>query len=166
MRVANSLKHLSLSHIWWRSSVETCGGRDQQVWGCSQPDSKTQADPSTTSLTFPWSAAVSQSIPDRSKRLDPWFKEDFIDPTEDFLHDGCGKAKAGRGSGERSAVWTVCGIIVIIIHSSSVSIRSCNHVFDALLHERNAANKAFQHFSGLTKTPDGYSELSLWPRRV
>lgn len=44
MRVANSLKHLSLSHIWWRSSVETCGGSDQQVWGCSQPDSKTQAD--------------------------------------------------------------------------------------------------------------------------
>lgn len=44
MRVANSFKHLSLSYIWWRSRMETCGGSDQQVRGCSQPDSKTQAD--------------------------------------------------------------------------------------------------------------------------
>lgn len=151
-----------------------CGGSDQQVWGCIQPDSKTQAD------MLPLASATLQPqawlFPGRLRFLNrspidpnvwiPGLRRILLIRPKTFCTMVAAKRRQGGVVDKRSAVWTVCGISVIIIHSSSVSISSCNHVFNALLDERNAANKAFQHFSGLTKTPDGYSELSLWPRRV
>lgn len=114
--------------------------------------------PSTTSLTYPWPQVLNRSPIDPSVWIPGLTRTSLIC----FMYDGCGKSEGGEGIGERRAVWTVDSIIMVVLitHSSSDSICDCNHVFNALL-QKPSPNNAVYHFSGLTKAPDGYSELSL-----
>lgn len=117
------------SRCEWGPVAETVGSRS---WKRTQTCCYWQVLPFNHKSDFSVTAVL-QSIPDRSQRLNPWFEEDLIDLLKTFCT--MRQSEDGEGIGERSIVWTVDSIviIIIIIHSSSGSICNCNHVFNALL---------------------------------
>lgn len=168
MRVSNLLKHLSLFHVWWRSSVETCGGTTSRRERGSAAETAASRSRKRTQTCCYWQvlpfnhksdfslATVPQSIPTFGSLVgggSHW-------SAEDFLHDGCGKVKTGYWRKEHSLDRRQHHHHH---HHPQQSVCDCNHVFNALL-QKPTVNNAIYHFSGLTKTADSYSELSLWAR--
>lgn len=103
MRVSNLLKHLSLFHVWWRSSVETWGTTSRRERGSAAETAASRSRKRTQTCCY-WQvlpfnhksdfslATVPQSIPTFGSLVG----EGSHWSAEDFLHDGCGKVKTGR----------------------------------------------------------------------